>query len=79
MDAMILKSPSGTPGWFSWLSIRLQLRSVILQFMSSSPVSDSLLSAQSLLQILSLPLSLSLPICSLSLSLSLSQKEKKSF
>ena len=46
---------------------------MILQFVSSSPASGSVLTAWSLLQILGLPLSLPLP-CSCSLSLSLSKK-----
>ena len=40
---------SGTPGWLSRLSVRLRLRSrVVSQLVSSSPVSGSVLTAQSL-------------------------------
>ena len=58
------------PVGLSWLSVRLLISAqiVILPFMSSSPISGSVLTAQSLLQILCLPLSLPLP-CSLSLPL----------
>ena len=60
------------PVWFSGLSVQsLILAQVMISpFMGSSPMSVSVLTAQSLLGILSLPLSLPLP-CSLSLSLSL--------
>ena len=38
----------GEPGWLSQLSVRLQLRSPSLQFVSLSPAPGSVLTAQSL-------------------------------
>ena len=60
---------SGTPGWLSWVSIWLLVLAqvTISQFVKSSPASGFVLTAWSLLAILSLPLSLSLP-CLFSLS-----------
>ena len=60
------------PGWLSWLSIQglVSAQAVMSQFVSSSHTSGSVLTAQNLLGILSLPLSLPLPACKLSLSLS---------
>ena len=58
----------GVPGWFSWLSIGLLVSAQVMmsQLVSSSPVSGSVLTVQSLLGILSL---LSLPLrCCLCLS-----------
>ena len=62
------------PGWLSWLSVQLLVLAQVMisRFMSSSPVSGSLLSVQSPLCILCPLLSLPLPcshMCSLSLSL----------
>ena len=64
----------GTPGWLSWLSIRLLISAQVMisWLLRSSPVWGSALTLQSLLGILSLPLSLPLPAHALSLSLSLS-------
>ena len=54
----------GALGWLSWLSVQhlISAQVTILRFMGLSPVSGSALTAQSLLQTLSLPLSLSLKI-----------------
>ena len=61
----------GTAGWLSRLSVRLLVSAqvMILQFVSSSPVSASALTVQRLLRILSLPLSAP-PLLARSLSLS---------
>ena len=61
----------GVPGWLSLLSIRLlvSIQVMISQSVRLSPVPGSVLTAQSLLGILSLPLSLPLPLL-LSVSLS---------
>ena len=63
----------GVPGWLSWLSVQLLVLAqvVISWIVSSSLTSVSLLTAWSLLDILSLPFSVPL---SCSLSMSLSQK-----
>ena len=60
----------GAPGWLSWLGVQLLVLAQVMisQFVSSSPASGSVLMAQSLLGILSLPLSFLLPYsCSLSI------------
>ena len=61
----------GAPGWLSWLSIQLLILAqvMILQFMRSSPELGSVLTVQSLLGILFLPLSTS-PLLSLTFFLS---------
>ena len=61
----------GAPGWLSWLSVQLLVLAqvVISRFVSSSPTLGSMLTAQSLLGILSFPLSAP-PLLMLMLSLS---------
>ena len=72
------KSP-GAPEWLSRLSARLlvSVQVMISWFMSSSPALGSVLTAWSLLGILSLPPSLSLPLPLLAPSLSLSKEISK--
>ena len=55
----------GEPGWLSWLSIQLLTSAwvMISRFVRSSPTSGSVLTAWSLLGILSPSLSLSLSLC----------------
>ena len=66
----------GAPGWLSRLSVQLLAQVMILRFVRPSPASGSVLTAWSLLGILSLPCSLPLP-CFLSLSLSQNKLKKK--
>ena len=80
-DCLKISLVQGLPGWLSWLSVRplVSAQVMISQFMSSSPVLGSALTARSLLGILSLSLSLSLsqPLrltCSCSLSLKIINK-----
>ena len=66
------------PFWGTWVAQSGKrpnsAQVMISRFMSSSPVSDSVLTAWSLFQILGLPLSAAPPLIPLSLSLSLFQK-----
>ena len=59
----IKKKTVGTPGWLSRLSVRLLVFAQVMasQFVSLSPALGSILTAQSLLGILSLSLSLCTP------------------
>ena len=87
MPSKSSKDPEpGSPGWLSWLSDQLltYAQVMISWFMSSSPELGSVLTAWSLLGILSLPLSAPpslsaspqlVPVHVHSLSLSLSQKK----
>ena len=79
--AVIKEYNSGAPGWLSWLNAQLLISAqvTILWFTNSSAMLDSVLTTQSLLEILSLPLSLPLPCsrsCPLSLALSFFLKNK---
>ena len=68
------------PGGLSWLTVQLLISPpvMILQFMSSSPTPGSVLTTQSLLGILSLPLSLLLPnSCMHTLFLKINKLKKK--
>ena len=75
---ILKKEKGGSPGWFSWLSIRLLISALamISRFMGLSTMLDSVLTAQSMLGILS-PVSLPLfPLThAFALSLSLSQNK----
>ena len=59
------------------LSVWLLVSAQVTMFVSSSPASGSVLTVQSLLRILSLPLSSAPPLLTLSLSLSKINKLKK--
>ena len=73
---ILIEKPKGKVAWVAQLVKHLTSAQVMIsQFMGSSPESGSLLSGQSLLQILCPPLSLPLPLsCSSALCLFLSQK-----
>ena len=73
MDYHLKKELGGAPGWLSGLSVPLLVSAQVMisQFVGSSPTSGSALTAQSLLEILSLPLCPS-PVCALCLPPSLS-------
>ena len=78
----MFESILGAPGWLSWLSVRLLISAQvrISWFMGWSPVSGSVLTVQSPLGILSLPLSLLFPCVHghvHTLSLSINKKKKK--
>ena len=64
VNSLILKQIIiGAPGWLSWLRVRLLVwaQGMISRFVRLSPMSGSVLTVQSLLGILCLPLSLPLP------------------
>ena len=68
-----IRNVGGAPGWLSGLSVQLLVSAQVMisRFMASSPASGSVLTAQSLLGILSLSSSpCAPPLLTLSLSLS---------